>query len=275
MTSTFTSSVPSTQHSPDPAQTWDKIWSREVSPQKDEAQLDRERRSPRWRMVVERIERHFGRLDGLRSIELGSGRGDLSVLLAQRGVNATLFDNNQKALDSASARFARHRLSATFQQGDLLAFPDSCQGAHDIALSVGVIEHFKGETRTETLRAHWNALRPGGLAIVTVPNAHCPPYRLWKWYLEARGVWPYGMEIPYTREELLTRGREAGFVDIEVRAVGLWQSVGDHLWPMFLGRRRDWVDRPSRFDGRFGSVLIFVGRKPKSESGNTPCETGD
>ena len=54
----------------------------------------------------------------------------------------------------------------------------------------------------EITRAHVEAIRPGGMVAISVPNAHCLPYRLNKWQLEARGAWPWGFEQPFTRAEL-------------------------------------------------------------------------
>jgi SAM-dependent methyltransferase len=236
---------------------WDRLWRATPDDAKDDAALDRERRSPRWALVVQKLIAAHGTLSNLRTIELGSGRGDLSALLAERGAQTTLLDQSARALDEARRRFARLHLAATFTDGDLLGDLDEHRAAYDAAISLGVIEHFRGEDRTRVLRAHYEVLRPGGLAIVSVPNAWCPPYRAWKAYLELRGWWPYGLEIPYSRRELLSRAAEAGFARAEVVGLNFWQSVGDHFGRSLLGRGPDWVDRPSLLDRTAGSVLVL------------------
>lgn len=243
------------------AQVWDRLWRYTPSTAKDDVLLARERRSPRWSFIVDRLERTFGAIAGLNTVELGSGRGDLSVLLAQRGARVTLLDASDEALDQARRRFDRLGLSARFARADLLSTPDAWRGRFDVAVSSGVIEHFRNVDRTRALRAHWEVLREGGAAIVSVPNAWCPPYRLWKFYLQLRGWWPYGLELPYSRRELTRRARDVGFGRLEARCVGFWQSVGDHWGRSLLGRGPDWVDRPSLLDKTMGMSVLFFGRR--------------
>ena len=56
-------------------------------------------------MIDRYLNNAFGRIKGLNTIELGSGRGDLSVLLAERGANVTLLDASDAALEQARERF--------------------------------------------------------------------------------------------------------------------------------------------------------------------------
>jgi cyclopropane fatty-acyl-phospholipid synthase-like methyltransferase len=229
--------------------------------ERDDALLARERRTSRWAIILDRLVSNFGALRGLRTIELGSGRGDLSVLLAQSGAEVTLLDTSERALDQARKRFDRLRLSARFECGDLFTPPVRLLGSFDVALSSGVIEHFEHDVRTQAFRAHADVLNQRGLGIISVPNARCPSYRLWKFYLELRGWWPYGLEIPYSRREMIRRGRAAGFSRMEMQGCGFWQSVGDHLGRGLLGRGPDWAARSSRLDRVMGMSLIFFGRR--------------
>jgi len=244
-----------------PSAVWDQLWRHAPSDARDDVLLDRERRNPRWTMILRRLEAAFGAVEGLRTIELGSGRGDLSALLAERGAKVTLLDTSDLALGQARRRFERLGLQATYERGDLFDVCATRRGRFDVGLSSGVIEHFRGEDRTRALRAHSVVLRRGGLAVISVPNARCVPYRLWKLYLELRGWWPYGFERPYARSEMLRRAKEAGLTQLEVRCTGFWQSVGDHWGRSVLGRGPDWVDRPSCLDSVMGMSLILFGRR--------------
>ncbi len=207
------------------------------------------------------LEASFGSLEGLRTIELGSGRGDLSALLARRGARVTLLDTSDRALAQARSRFDRLGLTANYMQADMLGGLDRCREQYDVALSSGVIEHFTDRDRTLAVRAHHDVLRPGGAAIISVPYAWCIPYRLWKSYLELRGCWPYGLEVPYTKRELVRRAKEIGFGRVDARCMGFWQSVGDHWGKSVLGLRVDWVDRPCVLDGIMGLVLLLSARR--------------
>ena len=129
-----------------------------------------------------------------------------------------------------------------------------------------MVEHFRGRHRTDALRFHHDVLRPGGIAIVSVPHAHCPTYRLWKLYLEKRGWWPYGMEIPYSKRELSQRARDAGFDRAEVVAQGFWQSVGDHICKSLLHSKVDLSRRTSILDNVMGmTALCFAWRANQPE----------
>ena len=240
---------------------WDVLWRYHPPDTKDDALLAREARSLRWATIVGKLDAAFGSIQGLRTIELGSGRGDLSALLARNGARVTLLDSSARALRQASHRFDRLGLTASYHLGDITGSLDPWRGQFDVALSSGVIEHFGGSDRTRVVLAHHDVLRPGGMAIISVPNAWCIPYRLWKSYLERRGWWPYGLELPYTERELVRRARRIGFERIEARCMGFWQSVGDHLSRTLLGWRPDWVDRRSCLDGWLGLVLLLLARR--------------
>lgn len=244
-----------------PTLVWDRLWRTDPDTRKDDRLLARERRNPRWRLVVEKLRNCFGDLRGLRTIELGSGRGDLSVLLAQAGANVTLFDASRLALDQARRRFDRLGLRAGFVLGDFLNLDPTLCRRFDVSLSSGVIEHFRGMERTEAAAAHRHCLRDGGVGIISVPHAHCVSYRLWKTWLEWRRRWPYGLEIPYSRKELADRVARAGFKEVELHALGWWQSVGDHWGRNVLRRTVDWVDRPSALDRAMGMTLLSFGRR--------------
>ncbi|MEK6798176.1 MAG: class I SAM-dependent methyltransferase [Planctomycetota bacterium] len=243
-----------------PAETvWDRVWTHAPTAERDDALLARERRSPRWRRMTDRLARAFGRIEGLRTIELGSGRGDWSALLAEHGASVTLLDASDAGLDQARARFQRLGLTAEFLRGDMFAMEEFA-GKFDVALSSGVIEHFQGVDRLRSVKAHVAALHSGGLAVISVPHAACLPYRAWKWYLQRRGWWPYGVELPYGRRELRRLAVQSGLQDLSSDCVGFWQSVGDHWLRNVFHRPVDWVDTRSVLDGIMGMSLIVMGR---------------
>ncbi len=240
---------------------WDHVWNHHPSDAKDDALLDRERRGPRWACIVEKLVTSFGSIQGLRTVELGSGRGDLSALLAERGAQVTLVDSSEKVLAQAQHRFDRLGIGARFVRDDFFNKSGSWRKSFDVALSSGVIEHFRGENRTKVVRVHHDALSANGMAIISVPHAWCLPYRAWKFYLERRGWWPYGMELPYSKRELMRRMRLAGFEQTEGRCMGWWQSIGDHWLNMWFGQRPDWSRRRSMLDGMMGLNLLAFGSR--------------
>jgi hypothetical protein len=98
------------------------------------------------------------------------------------------------------------------------------------------------------------------VAVIAVPHAACPPYRLWKAYLQLRRRWPYGTEIPYTKRELRRLARKAGFVQTRLTCSGFLQSVGTHLCKEFLHRRPEWTDHPCRLDDALGLNLLLIAK---------------
>ncbi|MCH7592726.1 MAG: class I SAM-dependent methyltransferase [Planctomycetes bacterium] len=250
---------------------WERVWRSEPTAAKDATLLARERASKRWALIVERLEATFGSIRSLSAVELGSGRGDLSALLAERGAEVTLVDSCEQALDQARTRFDRLGLAARFEQADFLDPAFARRRRYDISLSSGVIEHFIRDERTRSIRAHQVVLEEHGMAIISVPHAHCPPYRLWKRYLELRGWWPYGVEIPYAKRELVRRAREAGFASTETQCTGLLQSIGSHWVQRLFGVRPAWTDGSCALDSLMGSTLILFGwTKPATGKGE-PC----
>lgn len=241
----------------DPA-VWEDIWNRDVPIARDDALLERERRGRRWALVRAAVEESFGGFSGLRCVELGSGRGDLSVLMAEAGAAVTLVDYCEAALDAARARFMRLGLEAEFHRADFLNELDIPANSFHVVSSLGVIEHFRGSDRLRAVRAHERALVPGGLALISVPHARCLPYRLWKWYLERRGCWPYGMELPYSRRELGQLCSHAGFGRIALHSFGFWQSVGDHWVKRLTHYLPDWSAVPSLLDSSMGLILLAI-----------------
>lgn len=253
-----TGTLPPSSHRPDSVTAvWDTLWHHEPTAARDDALLARERRHPRWHAIRAKLTARFGAVEGLRAVELGSGRGDLSLLLAEQGASVTLLDASPRALAQARKRFQRHALDAEYVEDNLLGTMEQWHGAFDVAISSGVIEHFRGPDRTRAIAAHRAVLQPRGIAVISVPHACCPSYRIWKAYCELRRCWPYGFERPYSRKELLARGAQAGFTNMEVAGMGFWQSVGDHLGKGIIGRGPDWAARTSAFDRRWGSTLVL------------------
>ena len=182
---------------------WDAVWrSTSLTATAVWRKMQREDRTLRWRAIREALELHFGQIRGLRTIELGAGTGDISLLLAQAGARTTLLDANERALDIARFQFGVFEIEPEIVIGDFLSLDRALWGRFDVAVSYGTVEHLHAGDRLLACKAHVRTLRPNGMVAISVPNAHCLPYRLNKWWQETRGSWAWGLEIPYTRAEL-------------------------------------------------------------------------
>jgi 2-polyprenyl-3-methyl-5-hydroxy-6-metoxy-1,4-benzoquinol methylase len=182
---------------------WDSIWREtHLTPLAVRRKFDRELKTLRWKAIRDSFRTHFGSLKGLRTVELGAGTGDISMLLALEGAEPTLLDANERALTIARFQLQVMDCSAHFITGNLFNLDSALLGQFHAAVSYGVVEHFQGNDRVLACKSHVDVLRPGGMVAISVPNAHCLPYRLNKWKEETTGKWVWGVEIPYTRKEL-------------------------------------------------------------------------
>ena len=99
----------------------------------------------------------------------------------------TLLDQSPTALEQAQQLFAAHGVEATLVKADAFALPATRVGTFDVSMSFGLCEHFLGERRLSIVRAQLELLRPGGVAMLGVPNRFGPVYRLWMATLRATG----------------------------------------------------------------------------------------
>jgi SAM-dependent methyltransferase len=186
---------------------WDRIW--EEEPFVLDAPAS-QARTVRWRAQERLVRRRLGGFAGLRAIEVGAGRALNGFLFAERGAEVAALDSSPVALEQAAALFRAHGLALDTVAGDVFHPPAELLGRHDVCMSYGLCEHFLGERRGEIVRAHLALLRPGGLALLGVPNRLSPVYRLWMSVLKRRGTWPLETEEPYSAGELAALAREGG-----------------------------------------------------------------
>lgn len=204
---------------------WDAQWRAE--PRAPDAPA-KEARTPRWKAQERLVRERFGSFEGLHVIELGAGRGVNGLLFAQRGARVTLLDNVSRALEQARDLFVSHGAAFDAVEADLFELPADALGAFDVSMSYGLCEHFLGERRLAAVAAHLDVLRPGGLALLGVPNRYSPMYRLWKGVLTKRGTWPLGTEEPFAARELATLAARAGGRPLEPCFGSFAASVVDH-----------------------------------------------
>jgi len=204
---------------------WNAQWQHEAI---DLGAPDREAETPRWQAQARVVEERLGGFAGLRIIEIGAGRGTNALLYARAGAQATVLDNSPVALEQARALFAAHGLEVETLEADLFALPAELLGAFDVSMSFGLCEHFLGERRLGVVKAHVDLLRPGGVAMLGVPNRYAPAYRLWVWALMRRGSWPLGTEVPFSASELTRLAHAAGGTPLAPAFGSFLSSIVSH-----------------------------------------------
>jgi SAM-dependent methyltransferase len=150
---------------------------------------------------------HFPSLDGLRILktDLWDEAKNTRILAwaSRQGARVYGIDISPPTLMQAHAAFdsspgAADRLRAAVGDVRDLPFADA---SFDAIYSMGTIEHFDETERAVGEIAR--VLKPGGCAIVGVPNRHDPFLRpLFATLLQAVGLYGYGFEKSYSRRAL-------------------------------------------------------------------------
>jgi len=182
---------------------WDDFWKLEATiKEKDQYNLLKEEKSIKFQRIEKIIHSRFKDLNGLKVIEIGAGTGLDAALLAKRGATITVLDYSEQALQHSKDFFANNNLKAEFICANALDIPEGLYEQYDIAMSFGLNEHFLGDERLLINKSHFDLIKKGGVAFISVPNRLNFPYRIFKFTAETLGVWNVGEEYPYTRKEL-------------------------------------------------------------------------
>lgn len=110
---------------------------------------------------------------GLHVLDVGCSPGRWLLFFDKTlGCSATGIDVSEKGVSVTRAFLAGKGSGASVLFGDLTSpeWLDSLRGKFDRVTSLGVIEHFEGDSLAAMVEAHMNALRDGGMAIITIPN---------------------------------------------------------------------------------------------------------
>ena len=117
---------------------------------------------------------------GAKVLEIGFAPGSL-LAWASRRLRAEVagLDSSPVGVESARGLFARLGVPADLRCEDLFA-PTFPPGQFDLVYSAGVIEHF--EDPAPAVRKHVELARPGGVALLTVPNYAGVYGRIQRWF---------------------------------------------------------------------------------------------
>ncbi len=243
---------------------WEDHWQTEqLTEQSVRKMVNRESRTWRWKTTINVLERKFGTVRGLRTIELGSGKGDVSLLLALAGADVTLFDYEPEALALAKDQFGCYDLTPKTLVGDLFESNGRLRGQFDVAISWGVVEHFQRPVAFQACLAHRRAIHEAGMVVISVPNALSVPYRLNKWVREVRRTWQWGLELPFTPTELRDIAHRMQLKNIQVHGSPVVRDLDQFLFHPVMGRMEKYLglrtEVRSPLDTFFGQALTLFG----------------
>lgn len=241
---------------------WQRIWADfKIDIESDRVRITSEQKTQRWQSIKRTITEHFGSIKGLKTIEVGAGLGDFSLLFGSLGASVTLADYSDEAIEKAKARFKAHGQKADYRLADMLNVPEILQNKYDLSFSLGLAEHFSGNDREKIVAAHAKVLKHNGLTFISVPYRYSFLYRIWMWLRIKQGTWEYGLEIPFSKTELRELAEKSGLETlgfIQSSFFGDWQNFfPQHRVKRLLGWK---IDKPSWLD-HFGYALVYVGKK--------------
>lgn len=163
---------------------------------------------------------HFPPLEGLKLLktDLWDEAKNTRILAwaSRRGAKAYGIDISKPTVVQAGAAFdAAIALRAAVGDVRELPFQDD---SFDAIYSMGTIEHFAATEQAVAEMAR--VLKPGGRAIIGVPNRHDPFLRpLLATVLQAIGMYGYGYEKSYSRRGLRNMLQRAGLVVVAETAI--------------------------------------------------------
>lgn len=205
--------------------------------------------------------RCFGDVKGKKILEVGSGSGQVSAMLASKGGIMHLVDISKKSLEYSKKYFASKKLPVKLYNQDAfkIKFPPE---SFDYVWNGGVIEHFNDREKILLLKKMWKLVKPGGKLFVTVPNAHDFPFMIAKKILEIRKKWSFGIEDDITIKRVGDLAKHAGIKTFSIYAynpiVGFWFFPYGREVTNFLGLNNLGTHK-SRTP--FGHVIVFCARK--------------
>lgn len=223
---------------------------------------------------------HFPPLDGLTILktDLWDEAKNTRILAwaDRQGARTYGVDISAPTVRQARAAFnmdtgARHGLRAAVGDVRDLPFGDN---SFDAIYSMGTIEHFDETERA--VAEMTRVLKPGGRAIIGVPNRHDPFLRpLFSTMLQTIGMYGYGYEKSYSRRAFRRMLERAGLVVVAETAILFvpgWLRMLDlacHAWCRPLSRVTGACVRPFVFLDRHvpavrrhGYLLATVVTKP-------------
>ncbi len=201
----------------------------------------------------------------------------------EQGAEVHGIDISTPTLLTARREFRQRRQRLGGVVADVRAIPFR-DGAFDGAYSMGTVEHF-AETE-QALAEIARVVRPGGRAVIGVPNRHDPFLRpLLVAILYRLGLYGYGLEKSYSRAKLRRMCERAGFA--QTASSGLlfvpgWLRMLDlacWAWARPLSRLTGlavrpfaWMERRWPRLRRHGYLIASIVERPSERSNELPAE---
>lgn len=197
-------------------------------------------------------------------LEAGCGRGQIVLALQQRGWNIEGVDYSKETIDALRQLFP----DLPVRVGDVTKLNVE-DGHYAGYISIGVVEH-RREGPEPFLEEAFRVLKPGGIAVITVPYLN-PIRRLKaKWHrYEGRPTDLPFYQYAFSETEFADYLRKAGFELVDRQPYGGYKGVIDEIrwarWILGPLKKLPFIGPPIRrrlAHGECGHMLALVARKP-------------
>jgi 2-polyprenyl-3-methyl-5-hydroxy-6-metoxy-1,4-benzoquinol methylase len=218
---------------------WDKVW-----------QPGTKHRLPRGLYVSHRNIQHLLKArikPGMQILEIGFAPGNMLAWVAKAlGAQVAGVDFSEIGVRAARRLFEVLQIPGDLRGEDIRAttFPPE---TFDLVYSLGFIEHF--DDPTEMVRRHVLLLKPGGLALITIPN-YGGIYGVLQRFLDPKNLDLHNLNI--MRPEALTRLAPADLV----RLVAAYPAGRISPWLVSLNKR--WPHPAASFIKHLVNLLVLL-----------------
>jgi len=177
-------------------------------------------------ILIKTIKKYIGNTKNLSLIELGGANSAFLELLinAFHPKEYIIVDNNQVGLDKTKSRITKDNnvsvLNIDILKKDILNL--DIQKQVDLVLSTGLIEHFDKTGTQKAIKAHFELLKPKGIAVMTFPTPTIL-YKITRYAAEVLGLWIFHDERPLLINEVLKTAKIYG----QIKEFKI-------IWPIFL-----------------------------------------
>lgn len=193
-------------------------------------------------------------------LELGSGTGELSAILAIYGRIPYLLDYSGESIHFSESLFQELNKKGNFSCQNVSEGIPMKSNSVDWVWSSGLLEHFSDKQILDVIKESVRVCKKGVMSLV--PNANSVFYRIGKSKMERDGTWSYGKEVPkFTMKNYF---ESAGLTNITEFSVATYHSIN------FLnsGKKafRDFYDSMSLSEIQAlnqGYLLFTCGEKPR------------
>jgi ubiquinone/menaquinone biosynthesis C-methylase UbiE len=245
---------------------WSDVWLDEVTLKAIAAQLTNGEFLP-WTETLLQLT-----TDAKTVLDLGSGRGEHSAILARNGRQPTLVDWSRQNLDFSAQLFEDLGLRGDFVEADITEALPFEADSFDAVFCCGVLEFLPDATIRAVLREALRVSRKR--VIVMVPNALSLPYRIGKWHMERTRTWVWKGELPfYTLKPYFASSDDLRVSEFSVAAK---HSLKFLQMPMGLRIAKTFTrlfkleDHAQHAPLRQGYLLVTVGEKTRNDSRKLP-----